>query len=57
MKSFKVVILAVLAAIGSFPVVAAAETRVVIVVGPSNHPPGTHEVVAGAQLMKWSLEN
>ncbi len=57
MKSFKVVILAVLTAIGSFPVVAAAETRVVIVVGPSNHPPGTHEVVAGAQLMKWSLEN
>ena len=46
-----------MAAIGSFPAVAAAETRVVIVVGPSNHPPGSHEVAAGGRLMQWSLEN
>ena len=57
MKSFKAVSLAVLVAIGSFPIVATAETRVVIVVGPSNHPPGTHEVAAGGRLIKWSLEN
>jgi type 1 glutamine amidotransferase len=31
--------------------------RVVIVAGPSSHPPGTHEVEAGARLMKHCLEN
>lgn len=30
--------------------------RVLIVVGPSKHPPGTHEVAAGGRLMKHSLE-
>ena len=34
-----------------------AETRIVIIVGPSNHPPGSHEVAAGGRLMKWALEN
>jgi type 1 glutamine amidotransferase len=38
--------------------VAAAEpTRVLIVVGPSNHPPGSHEVAAGGRLMAWCLEH
>jgi len=36
---------------------AASETRVLIVVGPSTHPPGTHEVAAGGRLMKHCLEN
>ncbi len=36
---------------------AAAETRVLIVVGPSTHPPGTHEVAAGGRLLKYCLEN
>ncbi len=37
---------------------AAAETgRILIVVGPSNHPPGTHEVAAGGRLLKFCLEN
>lgn len=36
---------------------AAAKKQVLIVVGPSNHPPGTHEVAAGGQVMKWALEN
>ncbi|MEM6692420.1 MAG: hypothetical protein AAF664_23515, partial [Planctomycetota bacterium] len=31
--------------------------RVLIVVGPSSHKPGTHEVAAGARLMKHCLEN
>ncbi|WP_436714368.1 ThuA domain-containing protein [Roseiconus lacunae] len=31
--------------------------RVLIVVGPSGHPPGTHEVAAGGRLMKHSLEH
>lgn len=33
------------------------KARVVIVVGPSTHPPGTHEVGAGGRLMKYCLEN
>jgi len=45
----------VMAALALFP--AAAETRVVIFVGPSSHPPGSHEVAAGGRLMQWALEN
>lgn len=36
---------------------AARETQILIVVGPTNHPPGTHEVAAGGRLMKHCLEN
>lgn len=36
---------------------AGSKARVLIVVGPSTHPPGTHEVAAGGRLMKWALEN
>ncbi len=32
-------------------------THVLIVVGPSNHPPGSHEVAAGGRLMKHCLEH
>jgi type 1 glutamine amidotransferase len=32
-------------------------TKILILVGPSNHPPGTHEVAAGARLVKHCLEN
>ncbi len=32
-------------------------TRALILVGPSNHPPGSHEVAAGARLIKHCLEN
>lgn len=32
-------------------------SRVLIVVGPSKHPPGTHEVAAGGRLMKHCLEH
>ena len=35
----------------------AADTRVLIIVGPSNHAPGSHEVAAGGRLMKHCLEN
>lgn len=40
------------------PALAAAEEagRVLVVVGPSNHPPGTHEVAAGGRLLKHCLE-
>ena len=36
---------------------APGETRILIVVGPTDHPPGTHEVAAGGRLMKHCLEN
>ena len=35
----------------------AAVKRVAIVVGPSTHPPGTHEVLAGGRVVKHLLEN
>ena len=31
--------------------------RILVIAGPSDHPPGTHEVAAGARLMKHCLEN
>jgi type 1 glutamine amidotransferase len=36
---------------------AADPTHVLIVVGPTNHPPGTHEVTASARLMAHCLEH
>ena len=33
------------------------DRRVLIVVGPSNHPPGTHEVGASGRLLKHCLEH
>lgn len=39
------------------PTCAAAPLEVLIVVGPSNHPPGTHEVSAGGRLVAHCLEN
>ncbi len=38
------------------PAVVRAETRVVIIVGPTSHAPGTHEVAAGGRVMQWALE-
>lgn len=35
---------------------AAEPTRILIVVGPTDHPPGTHEVAAGGRVMKHRLE-
>jgi len=32
-------------------------TQVVVIVGPSTHKPGTHEVKAGGRLMAWCVEN
>lgn len=36
---------------------AADPTLVLVVVGPSNHPPGSHEVAAGGRLMADALKN
>jgi len=35
----------------------ATKTQVLIVVGPSKHPPGTHEVAAGGRVIKYMLEH
>lgn len=32
-------------------------TDVLIIVGPSTHPPGSHEVAAGGRLMAWCLSH
>ncbi|MEX0322969.1 MAG: ThuA domain-containing protein [Puniceicoccaceae bacterium] len=40
------------------PLLAAPDSpRALIVIGPSRHPPGTHEVAAGARLMAFCLES
>lgn len=39
------------------PELHAADSKILIVVGPSNHPPGSHEVAAGGRLMKHCIEN
>ncbi len=36
---------------------AAESPRILIIVGPTNHPPGTHEVAAGGRVLKHCLEN
>lgn len=36
---------------------AAEPTHVLVVVGPSKHPPGSHEVAAGGRLMKSCVEH
>lgn len=50
------IIMSAAALVGSL-LQAAEPTRVLIVVGPSNHPPGTHEVAAGGRLMQHCLQN
>ena len=37
--------------------VADSPAKIVIIVGPTNHPPGTHEVAAGGRVMQYCLEN
>jgi type 1 glutamine amidotransferase len=37
--------------------VAESPAKIVIIVGPTNHPPGTHEVAAGARVMQYCIEN
>ena len=49
-------LVACLLAPGAAPYALSAEpVRVLIVVGPTNHPPGTHEVAAGGRLMQYCL--
>lgn len=50
-----VVLLAAMASIVASS--ANGKTSVAIVVGPSDHPPGSHEVAAGGRLLQWALKN
>ena len=35
----------------------ASKAEIMIVVGPCQHPPGTHEAAAGARLLEYCVEN
>jgi type 1 glutamine amidotransferase len=48
---------ALMAADAQAQTAAAPATKVLILVGPSSHPPGTHEVAAGARLVAHCLEH
>lgn len=52
---FPALILLLLVLAAQLPSARAQE--ILILVGPSNHPPGTHEVAAGARLIKHCLEH
>lgn len=52
-----ILLLLLLGSLWLAPAIAAEPTRVLIVVGPSAHPPGSHEVAAGGRLMKYCLEH
>ncbi|MDR3404270.1 MAG: ThuA domain-containing protein [Chthoniobacter sp.] len=52
-RTFAIVVFLFLAA----GVLATEPTHVLIVVGPSTHPPGSHEVAAGGRLMKSCVEH
>lgn len=56
-RAMKALRLSLLALAVSFVASAHAQTKVLIVVGPTNHPPGSHEVAAGGRLMKSCFES
>lgn len=47
--------LALLFVVAASVLQAADATRILVVVGPSNHPPGSHEVAAGGRLLQDAL--
>lgn len=59
MKTTRNSITLALALVMSLCSVAGAESpaKIVIIVGPTNHPPGTHEVAAGGRVMQYCLKN
>lgn len=52
----KSLLLAACLVLAAMPLAAAEPARILILVGPSTHPPGSHEVAAGGRLMKHCLE-
>lgn len=58
----RLIFVTVICLLAGAPVAAAVsaaetETRILIVVGPSSHPPGSHEVAAGGRLMQHCLNS
>jgi len=53
----KALLISLLAFFAAITLQAAEPTRILIVAGPSNHPPGSHETEAGARLLAACLEN
>jgi type 1 glutamine amidotransferase len=57
MKNYRTFLLLFLAClVGLNSTAHSQQTKILIVVGPSTHPPGTHEVAAGGQVMKRCIE-
>lgn len=50
-------LLTLLLTLCTFAATAAEPSRILIVVGPSKHPPGSHEVAAGGRLLKHCVES
>jgi hypothetical protein len=44
-------------ALGRVRAAEASNTKIVFIPGPSTHPPGTHEVAAGARLLRYCIDN
>jgi len=57
MASIRWFLLLAIVSINAVGVCAAEPTRVLVVIGPSDHPPGSHEVAAGGRLMGYCLEH
>src|SRR5437899_1054926 len=57
MNAKSLLVLFVLAVTLGTSAIAAEPARVLIVVGPSKHPPGSHEVAAGGRAMKYFVEH
>ncbi|MCA8990069.1 MAG: hypothetical protein KDA78_20650, partial [Planctomycetaceae bacterium] len=55
MMKWNAILIVLLALVPS--AIAADSAQVLIVVGPSQHPPGTHEVAAGGRLLEHCLEH
>jgi type 1 glutamine amidotransferase len=54
--AFRSVVMALATALLAAAAPASTTSRVLIIVGPSNHPPGTHEVAASGRVLEHCLE-
>ncbi len=57
MNTLRQLLATLLLTLFSGSVSAAEPARILIVVGPKDHPPGTHEVAAGGRVLKHCLDN
>jgi type 1 glutamine amidotransferase len=57
MNILRLIFACLLGFVSALAVSSAPAARVLIIVGPSTHPPGTHEVAASGRLLKSSVEH